>query len=295
MSVTDRQRQQWQALHQQHDDHRWAAARQALQSQLQGVPGKFSYRALDRAGRQSAIDRRTLLKSLLLLLGVGGSGFLYQSPLGRELRADYRTATGEIKPIVLSDGTQLVLNTASAVDALRRSPTADPPARREISRLPDATPAAVGAKPAGSDARARHPLLVRESGGETRLTVLEHAVEAQLAQDARQTRRVEAGEQIGFSATAFSEKQPAAAEDGWLRGVLSVSQWRLDRVIAELARYRRGPPELRSGRRRPARQRQFPAQRYRSRPRPAPPDPAGAPAELYPLLAANRPRLNPFK
>ena len=103
--------------HQQHDDHRWARQRvEALQSQLQGVPGKFSYRALDRAGRQSAIDRRTLLKSLLLLLGVGGSGFLYQSPLGRELRADYRTATGEIKPIVLSDGTQLVLNTASAVD-----------------------------------------------------------------------------------------------------------------------------------------------------------------------------------
>ena len=115
--VTDRQRQQWQAWHQQHDDHRWAWQRvEALQSQLQGVPGKFSYRALDRAGRQSAIDRRTLLKSLLLLLGVGGSGFLYQSPLGRELRADYRTATGEIKPIVLSDGTQLVLNTASAVD-----------------------------------------------------------------------------------------------------------------------------------------------------------------------------------
>ncbi len=42
--------------------------------------------------------------------------FPYQSPFGRELRADYRTATGEIKPIVLSDGTQLVLNTASAVD-----------------------------------------------------------------------------------------------------------------------------------------------------------------------------------
>ena len=65
-----------------------------------------------RAGRQSAIDRRTLLKSLLLLLGVGGGGFPYQSPFGRELRADYRTATGEIKPIVLSRRTQLVLNTA---------------------------------------------------------------------------------------------------------------------------------------------------------------------------------------
>lgn len=120
---------------------------EALQSQLQGVPGKFSYRALDRAGRQSAIDRRTLLKSLLLLLGVGGSGFLYQSPLGRELRADYRTATGEIKPIVLSDGTQLVLNTASAVDVHYDD-------RQRLirlhagksARLPDATPGRCGCK-----------------------------------------------------------------------------------------------------------------------------------------------------
>ena len=55
---------------------------EALQSQLQGVPGKFSYRALDRAGRQSAIDRRTLLKSLLLLLGVGGSGFTSRRSAG---------------------------------------------------------------------------------------------------------------------------------------------------------------------------------------------------------------------
>lgn len=70
--------------------------------------------------------------------------------------------------------------------------------------------------------------------------MLEHAVEAQLAQDAQQKRRVNAGEQISFSTTAFSDKQPATTEDGWLRGVLSVSQWRLDRVIAELARYRRG-------------------------------------------------------
>ncbi|MCA4109666.1 fec operon regulator FecR [Serratia marcescens] len=246
--VTDRQRQQWQVWYQQHDDHRWAWQRvEALQSQLQGVPGKFSYRALDRAGRQSAIDRRTLLKSLLLLLGVGGSGFLYQSPLGRELRADYRTATGEIKPIVLSDGTQLVLNTASAVDVhyddrqrLIRLHAG------EISLVTGRDPRPLWVQsPQGAMRALGTRFLVRESGGETHLTVLEHAVEAQLAQDAQQTRRVEAGEQIGFSATAFSatafsDKQPAAAEDGWLRGVLSVSQWRLDRVIAELARYRRG-------------------------------------------------------
>ena len=241
--VTDRQRLQWQAWHQQHADHRWAWQRvEALQSQLQGVPGKFSYRALDRADRQSAIDRRTLLKSLLLLLGVGGGGFLYQSPFVRELRADYRTATGEIKPIVLSDGTQLVLNTASAVDVhyddrqrLIRLHAG------EISLITGRDPRPLWVQsPQGAMRALGTRFLVREIGGETRLTVLEHAVEAQLAQDPQQTRRVDAGEQIGFSPSAFSDKQPAAAEDGWLRGVLSVSQWRLNQVIAELARYRRG-------------------------------------------------------
>ncbi|MDU3934926.1 MAG: DUF4880 domain-containing protein, partial [Serratia liquefaciens] len=51
-NVTEHQRQQWQAWHQQNEDHRWAWQRvEALQSQLQGVPGKFSYRTLDQAGR----------------------------------------------------------------------------------------------------------------------------------------------------------------------------------------------------------------------------------------------------
>ncbi|MFK3840461.1 ferric citrate uptake sigma factor regulator FecR [Serratia sp. NPDC087055] len=242
-NVTERQRQQWQTWHQQHDDHRWAWQRvEALQSQLQGVPGKFSYRTLDQADRHSSLDRRTLLKSLLLLLGVGGSWLGYQSPLGRELRADYRTATGEIKPIILSDGSQLVLNTASAVDVRY---TAE---KRlivlhtgEVSLITgrDTRPLWVESQQGAMRALGTH-FLVRESEGQTQLAVIEHAVEAQLAQYPQEKRRVNAGEQISFSATAFNPLQTLDAADGWTRGVLNVSQWRLDRVIAELARYRPG-------------------------------------------------------
>jgi transmembrane sensor len=238
-----RQRQQWRAWHQQHEDHRWAWQRvEALQSQLQGMPGKFSYRTLEQAGKQAALDRRALLKSLMLLLGVGGGWLGYQSPLGRELRADYRTATGEIKPVVLSDGTQMVLNTASAVDVHYD-------ARQRLIRLHAGEISLI----TGRDARplwvespqgAMHALgtrfLVRENGGETRLTVLEHAVEAQLAQRPQEKRLINAGEQVSFSAGAFGAKQPAAVNDGWTRGAISVSQWRLDRLVAELARYRHG-------------------------------------------------------
>lgn len=242
-NVTEHQRQQWQAWHQQNEDHRWAWQRvEALQSQLQGVPGKFSYRTLDQAGRQSTLDRRTLLKSLLLLLGVGGSWLGFQSPLGRELRADYRTVTGEIKPIVLSDGSQLVLNTASAVD-VRYSAE-----KRlillhsgEISLITgrDDRPFWVESRQGAMRALGTH-FLVRENDDQTQLTVLEHAVEAQLAQFPQEKRRVNAGEQISFSAVAFGQQQAAGNGDSWTRGVLSVSQWRLDQVLAELARYRHG-------------------------------------------------------
>lgn len=242
-NVTEHQRQQWQAWHQQNEDHRWAWQRvEALQSQLQGVPGKFSYRTLDQAGRQSTLDRRTLLKSLLLLLGVGGSWLGFQSPLGRELRADYRTATGEIKPIVLSDGSQLVLNTASAVD-VRYSAE-----KRlillhsgEISLITgrDDRPFWVESRQGAMRALGTH-FLVRENDDQTQLTVLEHAVEAQLAQFPQEKRRINAGEQISFSAVAFGQQQAAGNGDSWTRGVLSVSQWRLDQVLAELARYRHG-------------------------------------------------------
>lgn len=242
-NVTEHQRQQWQAWHQQNEDHRWAWQRvEALQSQLQGVPGKFSYRTLDQAGRQSTLDRRTLLKSLLLLLGVGGSWLGFQSPLGRELRADYRTATGEIKPIVLSDGSQLVLNTASAVD-VRYSAE-----KRlillhsgEISLITgrDDRPFWVESRQGAMRALGTH-FLVRENDDQTQLTVLEHAVEAQLAQFPQEKRRIDAGEQISFSAAAFGQQQAAGNGDSWTRGVLSVSQWRLDQVLAELARYRHG-------------------------------------------------------
>lgn len=242
-NVTEHQRQQWQAWHQQNEDHRWAWQRvEALQSQLQGVPGKFSYRTLDQAGRQSTLDRRTLLKSLLLLLGVGGSWLGFQSPLGRELRADYRTATGEIKPIVLSDGSQLVLNTASAVD-VRYSAE-----KRlillhsgEISLITgrDDRPFWVESRQGAMRALGTH-FLVRENDDQTQLTVLEHAVEAQLADFPQEKRRINAGEQISFSAAAFGQQQAAGNGDSWTRGVLSVSQWRLDQVLAELARYRHG-------------------------------------------------------
>jgi ferric-dicitrate binding protein FerR (iron transport regulator) len=293
-NVTEHQRQQWQAWHQQNEDHRWAWQRvEALQSQLQGVPGKFSYRTLDQAGRQSTLDRRTLLKSLLLLLGVGGSWLGFQSPLGRELRADYRTATGEIKPIVLSDGSQLVLNTASAVD-VRYSAE-----KRlillhsgEISLITgrDDRPFWVESRQGAMRALGTH-FLVRENDDKTQLTVLEHAVEAQLAQFPQekttgQRRGTNQLQRCGIRPTTGcrqrrqldprrAECQSMAAGSGACRTGALPSR----------------PFGLRSCHCRPTRERQFPPEGARSRTPAAQPNAADPAAKLYPLLVKRGPRL----
>src|SRR5690606_11580505 len=59
----------------------------------------------------------TLLKGLVLAVGGGMlsyGGYRHAHTAG--WTADYRTATGEQRRSVLADGTQLQLNTASAVD-----------------------------------------------------------------------------------------------------------------------------------------------------------------------------------
>ena len=108
----------WQAAD---PEHRRAWQRlQQLQHTLGGVPAD-SARAVLRDAPDT--QRRAALKLLGLLLVAGGSGYLVQrSEPWQAAFAELRTATGEIRHMTLSDGTQLDLNSDSAVD-LRFSAT----------------------------------------------------------------------------------------------------------------------------------------------------------------------------
>lgn len=102
----------WQAAD---SEHRRAWQRlQHLQHTLGGVPAE-SARAVLRDTPDT--QRRAALKLLGVLLVVGGSGYLVQrSEPWQAAFAEYRTTTGEIRHVTLSDGTQLDLNSNSAVD-----------------------------------------------------------------------------------------------------------------------------------------------------------------------------------
>ncbi|ROR13358.1 ferric citrate uptake sigma factor regulator FecR [Erwinia sp. JUb26] len=240
--TTAQQHARWQQWLQQHEDHRWAWQRvESLQNQLQTLPGHLGYQTLN----QAHLTRRRVLKSLLVLLGVGSGWQLWQSPLGLSLRADYSTGTGEMRSVRLSDGSQMTLNTASAVQVeftgsqrtvhLQRGEIA-------ITTAADAQQRPFRVATADGVLRALGTeFSVRLWPHATELSVQQHAVEVTLADESQQKQVVQQGQTLRFGRSAFGELLPLAADSSsWTRGLLSVSNRPLGEVIAEVARYRHG-------------------------------------------------------
>ena len=240
--TTAQQHARWQQWLQQHEDHRWAWQRvESLQNQLQILPGHLSYQTLNQAN----LTRRRVLKSLLVLLGVGSGWQLWQSPLGLSLRADYSTATGEMRSVRLSDGSQMTLNTASAVQVeFTGSQRTIHLQRGEIAITTAADAQQRPFRVATADGMLRAlgtEFSVRLWPDATELSVQQHAVEATLADDELQQRVVQQGQTLRFSRSSFGEILPLVANSSsWIRGLLSVSNRPLGEVIAEVARYRHG-------------------------------------------------------
>lgn len=197
------------------------------------------------------LDRRHKRRHSLRMLGT----LLFAAPLGmlaisqvpwRRWTADVSTSTGERKPMVLPDGSQLVLNTRSAVNiALGQTERRLHLLSGEIlvATQPDSF---VVPRPFLVDTSAG---LVRALGTRFsvrqldvdiyRVAVMEHAVEIRPL--AGQTRRLEAGEQADFDIKGVSSPRPLQDPEAfWEQGILLVKDMRLDDVLTELGRYRSG-------------------------------------------------------
>lgn len=244
--ATPQQHARWQQWHQQNDIHRWAWQRvESLQSQLQKLPGDIGYRTLNQAHLHTQQTRRRVLKSMLLLLGVGGSWQLWRSPAAVGLRADYHTMTGETRRLTLQDGSTLMLNTASAVQV----------SYSDSQRLIYLIQGEIAITTA-TDAQARPFLVatrqgvlralgtefsVRQWDGSCGLAVQQHAVEVRLSDRPDEPHRVDQGQMLRFSQHHFEPLRPLnSTSDSWTQGVLSVSNRRLAEVLDEVARYRPG-------------------------------------------------------
>ncbi|TDS85027.1 FecR domain-containing protein [Comamonas sp. JUb58] len=242
-SAQDRARwQQWLAADPVHAAA-WHKA-ERLAGQMAQLPPSLAMAALDRpaAQRRQAIRG---LAALLVAAPVGWMAWRHSEQAG--WLADYRTATGEQRALVLADGSQLQLDTATAIDvrydsalrlirvqqgAIHVQTAADPvvPARPLVVATPQGRLRALGTR-----------FTVRVQGDATAVAVLEGAVEMQPTQTGSSPVVLQAGQQAQLHADSASAIEALAPQaDSWTRGVLHVRNMRLADFAAELGRYRSG-------------------------------------------------------
>jgi len=231
----------WRAAKPEHE-HAWRQA-ELLAQKLTHIPPQLGMPVLDRA-----VSRRDFIKPLALLLVAMPTGMLaYRYAPWREWTADYRTATGERRELVLADGSRVMLNTSSAINVEFTDQ------RREIRLLageiliqtvPDPHPVhrpfIVQTAEGSLRALGTH-FNVRQQDAWTQLAVIEGAVEATPAAAKQHASVITAGRQSSLTAnevhaaTNLDEKRTA-----WADGILYVDKMRLDEFVAELGRYRTG-------------------------------------------------------
>lgn len=200
-----------------------------------------------RTGKQT---RRRLLSQFSVLAGAGLFGWLgwlgwRANPIDslHAWRAQYRTAVGERRSERLSDGTQVWLNSDSALDVRFDD------AHRELLLYAgevlietghgDSRPFQVRT-PAGLLQPLGTRFSVRELGPRTQLSVYQGAVRTTL-QDTGASLILQAGQAVVFDAReAGAITRAESRREAWSRGLLLAEDMPLDEFITELGGYRRG-------------------------------------------------------
>ncbi|GGC12829.1 sensor [Oxalicibacterium flavum] len=195
--------------------------------------------------------RRRTIKALSLLAVVGLGGWsasrtqVWQN-VQAGIDADFSTGVGQMRELVLQEGSQVWLNTSTALDQryddvmrlliLRRGeimvathPDDRGPARPFVVESLHGRMRALGTR-----------FNVRQMDDATELSVFEGRVEVTTA-SGTERRIIDTGQRVTFTQTrmdAVSEAGQARAM--WSKGILLADDLPLGDVVAELSRYRRG-------------------------------------------------------
>ncbi|MGK5057428.1 FecR domain-containing protein [Janthinobacterium sp. LB2P49] len=238
--------QRWRALDPEHE-RAWQHI-EAVSQRFNGMHRGAAAQALAGTQEQAVNGKR---RQLLAWLGVAAGGGMLAAQTGawdgvRALRADYRTATGERREVVLDDGSVLSLNTGSAVNVRFDA------SRRLIELLAGEILVTSG-DGIGSDA----PLevatregwvralgtrfAVRQQDGYSTVDVFDSAVEIRPRDGIGAPLLLTAGRGAAFSRHAPDAPHAIDAyADAWSRGQLIVDDVTLGDFLADLARYRPG-------------------------------------------------------
>lgn len=234
----------WQQWVSQSEEHAWAWRQvEQLQGRLQGMPGRVSVAVWQQSESERILQRRRFLKGAGVLAISGGALTAAGYSALTTPAYQHTTRTGERRSLTLEDGSNLVLNTASAIDTVFSA----------TERLIVLGEGEILITTAPDPAHVHRPLsvmtahgkvralgtrfMVRVGNKETQVTVLEHDVEITPGSGG-QRQLLTAGETASFSNTKClpaQSLQPGA--DAWCNGMLIVHNWPLSQVLDELSRY----------------------------------------------------------
>lgn len=245
--LSDTERAEWECWRVSTPERHLAWARaQLLQSKLGGLPPSLAMSALDRPsnpGRRVALGK--LAAILAVLPASWGSWKLLES---QQWSADYRTAVGQRRELTLADGSQITLNTDTAIDVLFDANQRLINLREGeilVQTAPDvssyARPFLVSTRQGRMQALGTR-FTVRELQTRTHLAVLDGAVRVQLPDSSGVAPLiVNTGQRTDFSSQAFGQLNPVdRSVSAWTQGMLMADNLRLADFVAELARYRQG-------------------------------------------------------
>ncbi|MBD8189157.1 FecR family protein [Pseudomonas viridiflava] len=243
-SLNTGRQKDWQLWLNGNAEHQRAWAHiQRVNQRLGGLSSPLAHAAL---GAPKSGSRRHALK-LLLLLGAGSvAGWSLRDQIALQpLLADYNSGVGEQRKVALSDGSQIQLNTASAVDVKYD-------AQQRLIRLLSGEILMT----ASADTRPLNLLTaegsvkvttgssrfnLRQLNGRTQLAVFAGVVELAPGERAGSGLTLQAQQQVTFSRNAWDSVRPVDAASGaWADGMLVASRMKLSDFLDELGRYRRG-------------------------------------------------------
>lgn len=242
-TVSEAQHRAWQAWMHASPQHAAAWARvETLQRQWSMMPKQAALSSLGAAKAQ----RREVLKMLGMLVAVGGASWLTveQVPY-RAMLAEPRTGMRERRSLRLDDGSQLEMNADTALDIRFDAQQRQIQLHRgemlvQTAKAQDPRPFVVHTAD-GSVRALGTRFSVRQLPDQTRVCVLQAAVEVRPRQHLDRPVRLEAGQQATFDRDAVNAVSLLpAGSTAWVQGMLSVDDWRLGDFVEELGRYRPG-------------------------------------------------------
>ena len=231
--------------------NQWAWQRvERLQNNLSQMPTALTVNSLAKVDEHFNQERRMAMRSLMVIFGTGSLGWLgYRADITSItdlVLAEQRSKTGQVRTLALPDGSQVILNTASAIDinfstterriVLHQGEIMVETAKAAFNSL-EARPFIVETAHGSIQALGTR-FSVRKFDHEIQVNVYQHSVRVTTNTGKQQLCSV--SQSLNFTVSDISNLKENTISDAWTEHMLVVTDMPLTDFINEVSRYRPG-------------------------------------------------------